>query len=62
MDCIYLSRNDCLAQPASALKREHYKPTDEDQKLFCKNGSEFKACPRFTAYQEHVRSFKLFQK
>jgi hypothetical protein len=62
MDCIYFSGSECLAQPHSIAKRPHYKPTDEDQKLYCKNGNEFKACPRFTAYQEHVKSFKLFQK
>ena len=53
MQCIYLSYDQCMAEPLRKAGRSAYKPTVEEQDEFCKT-SEFKKCPRFTAYQDHL--------
>jgi hypothetical protein len=62
VDCIYFANNECRAQPVvrgvSAVG-ESYKPTEADQKDFCKNSAEFQGCPRFVAYQNHLKAIGL---
>jgi hypothetical protein len=63
LDCIYFTKGECLAQPFVKLpSKEYYKPNEEDQKSFCKNRDEFRACPRFGAFQEHLRALGLEKK
>ena len=53
MDCGYFVNGDCVVPPFGA-QGYYYKPTEEEQKALCKN--EFRACPRFTAYQNHLKA------
>ena len=58
VDCGYFVEGDCVAQPF-AMGGHYYKPTEEEKKRFCENENEFKVCPRFTAYQEHLKAIGL---
>ena len=63
MDCIYIVKGECMAQPftqhSAAGSLGFYKPNEEDQKTFCKNAEASKTCPRFTAYHEHLKAVGL---
>lgn len=60
VDCIYLFKDKCRAQPIVDKEEGYYKPTDEDRKRFCSmRANEFRACPRFQAYQDHLRAIGL---
>ncbi len=59
MDCVYLLTRYCTAQVARMAGKipsaaGYYKPTDEERKSFCNNSNEFRACPRFVAFQMHL--------
>jgi len=61
MDCIYFDNGDCRAQPFSKMVRRgvlagFYKPSDDEIRTYCK--AQFTGCPRFKAYQEHLKSAK----
>jgi hypothetical protein len=58
VDCIYFVSGVCMATPTS-VGGDYYKPTEQDQKDWCKNIAKFKTCPRFTGYQEHLRAVGL---
>jgi hypothetical protein len=64
LDCIYLTNEQCRAQPflVDVSGGGHYKPAQEDQKAYCKNSGEFQGCPRFEAYQDHLRAIGLVKK
>ena len=56
MNCIYLSTSVCQAQPIPFKARTmFYTPTEEEQKEFCKNKENFQECPRYVAYQQHLK-------
>jgi hypothetical protein len=62
VDCIYFANNQCRAQPVIvgvSTMGESYKPTEADKRKYCQNEAEFKACPRFTAYQNHLKAVGL---
>ena len=64
VDCIYFINGQCWAQPFATRTHtgpdiEFYKPTDEDQKNYCKEIRNFQTCPRFLAYQGHLRAMGL---
>ena len=65
VDCIYLNGDECRAQPYSQRVKGamegmlFYKPNEEDKKRFCQLASQFKECPRFVAYQNHLRAIGL---
>jgi hypothetical protein len=59
VDCIYLVKDECRAQPFVGPDKEYYKPTSEDQKDFCKNRENVKACPRLQSYRRHLAMFSL---
>ena len=42
LDCIYFIKGECWAQPSMDKTREHYKPTEEDQKNHCTGGKFFR--------------------
>lgn len=66
VNCIYFINGKCWAQPfaarsklsqsAAAEQVEFYKPTEEEQKKYCMNIGEFRACPRFQAYQDDLKA------
>jgi hypothetical protein len=68
VNCIYLINGNCWAQPFAArtsLERQQlaeaisfYKPTEEDQAAYCAFAT-FLKCPRFTAYQDHLKAAGL---
>jgi hypothetical protein len=74
VDCVYLINKQCWAQPFAELigraergsykptlgtNIEFYKPTEEDQTEHCTNKVNFEKCPRFTAYQSHLKAIGL---
>ena len=60
VDCIYFLKDECWAQPfVSGEKGGYYAPTEEEQKKHCKNEANFHYCPRFTAYQNHLKAIGL---
>jgi hypothetical protein len=62
VNCIYFILDVCRSQPHIPLYDkvdQFYKPTPQDQTEFCKNGKEFAGCPRFTAYQNHLKAAGL---
>jgi hypothetical protein len=62
VDCIYFANNECRAQPVVrgvSGVGDFYKPTAEEQKDFCKERSNFRACARLLAYQTHLRALGL---
>jgi hypothetical protein len=56
MDCIYLVKGECLAQPFVTGDKAYYKPTEEDRKGFCTERTNVRACPRLQTYQAHFRA------
>jgi hypothetical protein len=58
LDCVYLMRGECRAQPFVDSDKEYYKPNDEDRAKFC-NRRYFRGCPRFQAYQTHIAALGL---
>lgn len=68
VDCIYLNGGECRAQPFIAKmpgrmgeELNFFKPIEDDQNRYCKKTEGFQFCPRFKAYQEHLRAIG-FQK
>jgi hypothetical protein len=60
VDCIYLFKDECRAQPIVDKKEGYYKPTGEDKAHFCSmKAMDFRSCPRFQAYQDHLRAIGL---
>ena len=63
VDCIYLVKGECRAQPFARQRRTDstgfYTPTEDEQKKFCVNPSEWTSCPRFQVYREHLRTIGL---
>jgi len=57
MDCGYFVNGDCTVPPFGA-HGHYYKPTEEEKKQFCKS-EKFNTCPRFTAYQNHLKAVGL---
>lgn len=59
MDCIYFDQGECRAVPYLPKYKEYYKPTEEEQKKYCKDLRNFRACPRLQAYQTHLKAIGL---
>jgi len=59
VDCIYLVKDECRAQPFVAGDRAYYKPTEDEKKGICKEAGQFRMCPRLQAYQAHLRAMGL---
>jgi len=65
VDCIYLNYDECRAQPYIAKKigrpedMTFYNPSKEDKEKYCQVAGQFKDCPRFVAYQNHLRAIGL---
>jgi hypothetical protein len=51
MECIYLLREACHAQPFITHEADFYKPTQDERKEYCLDLSRFNACPRLLQYQ-----------
>jgi hypothetical protein len=58
LECIYFIDNECRAQLNTDKAGKCYAPTEEDQTSYCKD-EEFPDCPRFIAYQDHLRAIGL---
>jgi len=58
VDCIYFIGGECRAQLNTDKVGKCYTPTEEDQKNYCKD-EDFGGCPRFRAYQTHLRAIGL---
>jgi hypothetical protein len=64
VECIYLNDGECRAQPRQHLgeKKNYYKPSEDDKKQYC-TAPDFQRCPRFSAYQNHMKAmFPIFGK
>ena len=62
VNCIYFIYDVCRSQPHIPLNDrtdQFYKPTPGEQGDFCKNGPAFEKCPRFVAYQNHLKAVGL---
>lgn len=64
VNCVYFINEECWAQPFAKQMQtgpafEHYKPTEEDHKDWCKNRAMFRACPRLLTYQDHLKAIGL---
>ncbi|MCX6660093.1 MAG: hypothetical protein NTX81_06920 [Candidatus Bathyarchaeota archaeon] len=61
VNCIYFVIDECRAQPFTERTERglnYYKPDEEDRKNYCKT-HDFKRCPRYVAYNEHIRALGL---
>jgi hypothetical protein len=61
MECVYFLQERCAAQPLVEKGQRgllFYKPDEGDKNAFCKTGA-FMKCPRFTAYQNHLKAIGL---
>jgi hypothetical protein len=58
VDCIYFIGGECRAQINTDKTGKCYIPTQQDQKDYCKD-EEFLSCPRFEAYQTHLKTIGL---
>ena len=67
VDCIYYVNGMCRAQPFTVVEGRgtrggFYKPTEEEQKKYCKNGGDvgipddFIHCIRYRAYLDYLRA------
>jgi len=67
MDCVYLLEGHCTAQSTAKIGRQiedagYYKPTEQEQRMFCKNGGgigipdDFTYCRRYRAYLDYLRA------
>lgn len=54
MQCVYLLRDECHAQPFVSMKLDFFKPSEDDKKSFCLNPTEFESCPRLHQYLEFL--------
>ena len=61
VNCIYLFKDECRAQPILGKEEGYYKPTEEDQNHFCRNTRPggFRMCPRAGLYREHLKAMGL---
>jgi hypothetical protein len=59
VDCIYLVKDECRAQPFVDVTKVYYKPTEQEKKDYCRSGSPQRNCPRFVGYQEHLKAIGL---
>ncbi|MGA2626035.1 MAG: hypothetical protein ABSF63_03110 [Candidatus Bathyarchaeia archaeon] len=63
LDCVYLLEDYCTAQQTAIAGRSpglagYYEPTVTELKAFCNSGA-FINCPRFKAYQAHLKLIGL---
>lgn len=58
VDCVYLLKGSCRAQPFFFNESDYYKPTEDEKKEFCLNLGRFRQCPRLMAYQAHLQVVK----
>lgn len=54
MQCVYLVKNDCRAQPFAVNTSEYYEPTEDEKKSICIVPVEFMRCPRFRQYESFL--------
>ena len=54
MQCVYLIKEDCCAQPVITDVMDFYKPTEDEKRDICLRDGNFLACPRLRAYQTHL--------
>lgn len=54
MQCVYLLRESCHAQPFISTQDDYYKPTEDEKKDICQDGNRFRACPRLIQYQDYL--------
>jgi hypothetical protein len=61
VDCIYFIDDECRAQINTDKDGKCYKPTEEEQKKYCKNlgPDDFTYCTRYRAYQSHLEKIGL---
>jgi hypothetical protein len=59
VDCVYLFKDGCRAQPILDKEAGYYKPTEEDKTRFCSNPRLMRTCPRAGLYHEHLRAIGL---
>jgi len=63
VNCVYLVKDECRAQPILDKEEGYYKPIERDRERFCSGRViNFRACPRFQAYQDHLRAIGLEKK
>ena len=59
LDCIYFNckGNTCVCKAHPVIGEVYfYKPTEADVDKYCKNDEKFDACPRYEAYQDHLKA------
>ncbi|MCJ7456095.1 hypothetical protein MUP07_05035 [Candidatus Bathyarchaeota archaeon] len=59
VDCVYLFKDGCRAQPILDKEAGYYKPTEEDQKIFCRNQRRMRTCPRLQTYEIYLKAIGL---
>jgi hypothetical protein len=57
VDCIYLVKGECRAQPfVDTVTREYYRPTDQEQRDYCRSTINVRTCARLQTYQDHLKA------
>lgn len=59
VDCVYLFKDGCRAQPILDKEAGYYKPTEEDQRMYCRNHRQMRTCPRLQTYEIHLKAIGL---
>jgi hypothetical protein len=59
VDCVYLFKDGCHAQPFLDKETGYYKPEDDDRKTFCTNRYHVRECPRLQSYEVYVKALGL---
>ena len=62
VDCVYLFKDECRAQPILDKGVGYYKPTEEDRRIYCTNHRRMRGCPRLQSYETYLKAKGLEKK
>jgi len=59
VDCFYFFKPECRATLVFGKETGCFKPTEEDQKIFCTNRYHIRECPRLQSYEVYLKALGL---
>jgi succinylarginine dihydrolase len=54
MQCVYLVKEECHAQPFIYNNSDYYKPSEDEIKTFCLESGRFRTCPRLLQFESYL--------